>query len=424
MKTVGLITEYNPFHNGHKYHIEEAKRVTGADFVVVVMSGNFVQRGCPAMIDKYARTKMALLCGADLVFELPVCYATASAEYFALGAVALLDRLGFVDCLCFGSESGEINELSSIADLLVHHSNELDRLIQKNLKAGATYPAARLKAIIDWINNTSLPISNKIDYEAVLNEPNNILGIEYLKALLMLSSKIKPYTIKRKASDYHDLSLPTDNNLPSASAIRDNLKTYQISQADYKLDDILQHVPSCVHDLLASSYKKTYPIQEDDLSLLLSYRLLYETKKTLEEIYDCTPDLADRLLNQRLKAMPFEALVQALKSKNYTHTRICRVLLHILLQIKKEDILSYQKDGYILYARLLGIKKDSSFLLKEGNDNLTIINKLPATVKQLSEAGKKMLETDLRAAHLYNQLVYYKYGSRLVDEFRKGIIIL
>ena len=211
MKIVGLITEYNPFHNGHLYHIQQAKRTTGADAVIVVMSGDYVQRGVPAVMPKRLRAESALECGASAVFELPVCYSTGSAELFAESAVALLDQLQIVDSLCFGSECGDLDALSEIADLLCQEPKDYRSLLKKHLRNGLSFPCARRKALKEY-----LPEKN---FAALLDEPNNILGIEYLKAIRKLKSTIKPYTILRKGARYHDQELSTEN-LSSASAIR------------------------------------------------------------------------------------------------------------------------------------------------------------------------------------------------------------
>ena len=170
MKIVGLITEYNPFHNGHLYHIKEAKRITKADAAIVVMSGDYVQRGVPAIMPKRLRAEMALKCGASAVFELPVCYATGSAEYFALGAVSLLESLGAVDCICFGSECNDLDALSNVADILGREPRDYRTLLKNNLKKGSSFPAARQSAVLEYTENPA--------YASLLNDPNNILGIE------------------------------------------------------------------------------------------------------------------------------------------------------------------------------------------------------------------------------------------------------
>ena len=212
MKTIGIIAEYNPFHNGHKYQIDYIKENLGADNIIIVMSGDFVQRGTPAWTDKYLRTQMVLECGADVVFELPVSLSTSSAEAFAMGAVSLLDGLGVVDGLCFGSECGDISLLKNVADYLVNPPASYDTDIERLVKAGNSYPAARQKILEKQFKDMFT------DYPDFFSSPNNILAIEYLKALTILDSDVKPYTIKRLGGNYHDEEL-SDSSLSSAHPV-------------------------------------------------------------------------------------------------------------------------------------------------------------------------------------------------------------
>ena len=210
MKIVGLITEYNPFHNGHLYHIKESLRVTGADAAVVVMSGDYVQRGTPAIMPKRIRAEMALMCGAGAVFELPVCYATGSAELFALGSVSLLESLGIVDSICFGSECNDLPILEQLAELLLEEPEAYQILLKDYLKQGMSFPRARQEAILSYTEDPR--------FAEILRNPNNILGIEYLKAIKKLGSRMEPYTIARRGAQYHDEEL--DSDYSSATAIR------------------------------------------------------------------------------------------------------------------------------------------------------------------------------------------------------------
>ena len=237
MKIVGLIAEYNPFHNGHRYHIEQAKKITGADHAVVVMSGDYVQRGIPACMPKRLRAEMALKCGASAVFELPVCYATGSAELFAEGAVSLLDRLGIVDTLVFGSECNDLESLSQIADLLVEEPELYRTVLRFHLKNGASYPMARQEAVSACLRGNHCSF--------LLNDPNNILGIEYLKALKRQKSRIIPYTIARRGAHYHDPDL--HDSYSSASAIR-SLLAY--SGSAVHIDHADQPEYSGIHHIL------------------------------------------------------------------------------------------------------------------------------------------------------------------------------
>lgn len=413
MKVVGLITEYNPFHNGHEYHIKEAKRITGADFVVVVMSGDFVQRGTPAFMDKYMRTRMALECGADVVFELPVCYATASAEYFAHGAVSLLDRLGIVDSICFGSESGDIEGLTRIANVLIREPEEYKICLNSLVKQGKTFPEARMETI-SKIMDTSV--------DSLLSSPNNTLGIEYIKALLHLNSNITPVTITRKVAGYHseNLTKAEGTAISSATAIRKNLNDFD------SLHNLKNHVPNAVYSILKEEYNKTYPVTEEDCSLLLNYRLLMLDPLSLAEFLDVNSDLANRIAKYAGTDYSFSTLAQQLKSRQWTLTRINRGLIHILLDILQSDMQKYKMAGFAQYARVLGFQKESSHLLRQitKNEKIPVITKLGSAANKLSPLGKQMLEKDIFAAALYNQIVYHKYHNKLPNEYTAGVIML
>ena len=210
MKTVGIIAEYNPFHTGHKYQLDQIRQKLHADYIVIAMSGDFVQRGTPALFSKHVRTRMALSCGADLVVELPVSVSTASAEGFAKGAVHLLSGLGVTDVLCFGSESTDTQLLMELARILLREPEPYRQLLTKNLKDGLSFPAARSNALTLYTHNPQLA--------TLLSKPNTILGIEYCKAILSLKSSIHPYALQREGSGYHDTDL--SDTFPSASGIR------------------------------------------------------------------------------------------------------------------------------------------------------------------------------------------------------------
>ena len=274
MKIVGLITEYNPFHAGHLYHMQQARELTGADYCVVLMSGSFVQRGEPAIFDKYLRTKTALLAGADLVLEIPAAFSTASAHEFAAYGVALLSAIG-VDAVVFGSECGQIEFLKQAASALNHESAEFQERLRKGLKAGLTYPQARAKAL-----------EMEDTWASVLTSPNNILGIEYLRAAEDLHSPMEFYTISRKGSGYHEDTL-ADANFPSASAIRGIIRN-SLSKDKDLLDILASHLPAVTHP----AYTGAVPVFVDDFSELLNAAVL-QMQATFS-IADLSPELAGR----------------------------------------------------------------------------------------------------------------------------------
>jgi predicted nucleotidyltransferase len=447
MKAAGIITEYNPFHNGHKYHIREARRITGADYIIAVMSGNFVQRGAPALIDKYSRAMMALQNGADIVIELPACYATGSAEYFALGAVSLLDRLGVVDYLCFGSESGDIGLINEAARLLHIASEYIDEQLPHLMRKGLTYPAARARALEGYLSSEHTPDRLNTYGDAdntrkllsnIISEPNNILGVEYVRALNEISSSIEPVTIQRVCSHYHDRRLAGSSEGSSVSAEMPGRENEAYSSATsirsiiesardiFGIAPVINSVPEDVYALLTENYNKTYPVTLEDFSAVIRYKLLHEDKDGLSSYLDINPDLAERILNLTNLNMSMSDLIKKLKSRNLTQTRINRALIHLLLSIREDDVREYRKQGFVYYARILGIKKSSTPLLRKiiNLNQIPVITKMSKAAGNLDPVGKRMLKGDILAAHIYNQAVYEKFGVSIPNEYRHGICMI
>ena len=411
MKTVGLITEYNPFHNGHAYHIEKAKMLTGADRVIVVMSGDFVQRGAPAVMPKHLRTESALLSGASLILELPVCFATGSAEYFAQGSISLLNRLGCIDSICFGSECGDLHLLKEIAQILADEPIEYQTALRQALKEGASFPAARQKALNIY--------SDK--YSEILALPNNILGIEYLKALAKLHSKMEPFTIKRIGAGYHDMDI--DGQFSSATAIRSDI--YQLADVNSSSESIpLTHiqtqVPSSCHELMKKNYQTRYPVKSDDFSLLLKAKLLSETADSLSHYLDMSPELANRILRLRNDYLSFEQFCDLLKTKELTRSRISRSFIHVLLGITNDWLTAMKAPAP--YARILGFRKDHADLLGILKQTSVIPLITSPARAVLADTARQMLELDIYASDLYESVITDLYGTPFHNELTKQII--
>ena len=408
MKILGIIAEYNPFHNGHAFHIREALKTSNCDTAVVVMSGDFVQRGEPAIFPKHLRAKMALLEGASVILELPVCFATGSAEYFAHGAVNLLHSLGCIDALCFGSESGNLNELKTIAKILHEEPESYKEQLQSYLRQGMSYPMARQQAFAAYTQNENL--------SKVLTEPNNILGIEYLKALYALHSDITPFTIKRKGAGYHETDL--HEQYSSASAIR---KCF----AQNIINNISAQVPSSAYTLIQDYCTEKGPFTCDDFSLLLKYRLLSETQESLCTYADISEDLAHRIINLRNQFLGWSQFCELLKTKELTFSRISRALMHIVLDIKQTDLSSCKTNGYCHYARVLGFRRSDSPVLKEFKEHsrIPVITKI-GNCDSLSETGELMLKKDCYAANLYETVVTDKFRTPFVEEHSQSLCIL
>lgn len=430
MNTVGIIAEYNPFHNGHRYQIEEIKKKTGAQNIVVVMSGDFVQRGTPAWTDKYLRTQMALANGVSFVFQLPVCFSTASAETFAFAGVSLLTSLGFVDGICFGCECSNLTLLQKIAGFLAHPTKEFEAEIAFLVEKGISYPAAREKALRNIF-------ANECQKEpSLLSSPNNILALEYLKAILLLESPLIPFAIQRNDQGYHHNILT--GTFSSATAIRKE----SLENSSF-LDKIAEAVPKEVHTLLEKEPNR-FPITENDFSNLLYYRLSNLTDNDIH-IQDMTNEIWRRIQNQINSFTNYQNFTAQIKTKQYTYSRISRVLLHCLLNIyDTSDFIPKTKSNclampFVPYARLLGFSTKKSFLLRgetkipiitKPADGLTSIRSFYAEQassisipEQEIEDACKMYQQDIFASNLYYQVQCSVLGCQRPDEYRSKPVI-
>ena len=425
MKIVGLITEYNPFHNGHLYHMQKAKEITGADSVIAVMSGNYVQRGAPAIMPKHLRAEVALEAGIPLVLELPVCYASGSAEYFADGAISLFEKLGCIDSICFGSECGDYYLLEKVAHVTADEPEAYKQTLQDALKQGLSFPLARQAALKAYFQDPSL--------DDILEQPNNILGIEYIKALYLRKSPIGAYTIRRKISGYHDKELSPGYS--SASAIRRLLafagnSVHLASEEMYDepgLSEVLPRLegqvpPSCIRSL-EETHRVRYPVYANDFSLLFRYRLLTETRESLAGYLDMTEELANRMINHANDFITFDQFCDLLKTRDMTYSRISRCLLHILLNIRTEDMTLYKEEGGCQYARVLGFSKDGAKLLTciKRTSSVPLLTKLTQT-EGLSKTGLRMLRQDIFAADLYESVITDKFKMPFISEYQQQIV--
>ena len=412
MKAVGLVTEYNPFHNGHLYHLNKAMELTGADISVAVMSGDFVQRGEPAVLDKYTRASMALNSGVNLVIELPVNYAVSSAESFAAGALKVLDYIK-ADSIAFGSESGDIEGLSKLAHILCDNEDTLYKEISKYTANGISYAAARQKVVEKLTDK---------DTAAMLTSSNNILAVEYLKAIIKNNYAIKPYTVQRQGDAYNDTNIRSD--YASATALRGNLKA----------DNISKYIPVKAGLILSSNANYIYP---DDITEVLFTRLLdilfasnYDKNVFIENVMqypDVSKEIAGRLYKSAMdmitRTVPqgaeskdngvfsFGSLCEHIKTKEVPLSRIKRALVRITLGLDKKHMEKYTNEPYI---RVLGFDK-------KGQEYLSYIRKnveVPLITKTADY--KEMLLDDIHAANIYNMIVAGKYGVKELGDFVRG----
>ena len=378
MNVVGIIAEYNPFHKGHAYQIQKAKKQCGAEFAVVVMNGDFVQRGEPAIFDKYTRTKEALWGGADLIFELPVRFGLSSAGDFAMGGILALNALPFVTHLCFGTETGDLTPLLQAASFLCDEPDSYRTRVKHFVKRGILYPKARSLALAA---ESGLPTET-------WDSPNNILGLEYCVALQKLHSKIKPFTIRREGQGYHDNDTPALSDFPSATFLRK-----QIRKAGEKEN-----------------------LSLSDFSSLIGYSLL--TAKDLCRIKDITPDLSDRIRNELPKYREINEFVKTIKNPSLTTGRIKRSFFQCLFDIEKEE-------PVMPYLRVLGMKKEASSLLSQKeNASCQILTKLAFDVPKMDDTAKKLFAKDLLASDLYRQVFCHKYNQTLPNEYQHSPIVL
>ncbi|MGL5435576.1 MAG: nucleotidyltransferase [Lachnospiraceae bacterium] len=419
MKITGIIAEYNPFHNGHLYQFEQTRCRSGSDYLIVVMSGNFVQRGEPAIYDKYTRTRAALNAGADLVLELPAPFAVSSAEDFAAGAVALLDQLGVVDELSFGSECGDTTALDELATILIQEPAGYQEQLRQALKSGLTYPQSRNLALRSWLEAQPQPALLPELADQLLASPNNILGIEYIKAIKKRNSAIHPMTITRMGQGYHDTYL--DRGFASASGIRNAIR----NTGETAFPAALFHqVPSSVY----SCYQNAAALFADDLSLLLNQTLLRLNQEQIpfSAFADLSEESAARLKKHLLEFAPFSKRIEQLKTRQFTYTRISRALLHLVLEIRTSDLVHYRELDYSPYARILGFRREAQPLLAmiKQHSAVPMITKTAAARDLLSAAAWEMFQKDLYCSHVYQTIQHQKSGETPRNEYTQSVIVV
>ena len=385
MKVLGIIAEYNPFHNGHLYHLDESKKISEADVTVVVMSGNFMQRGDVSMLSKWERAKIAVDCGVDLVLELPFVYACNSAEYFAKGAVQILDKLSCVELVSFGSEVGDIDKLKEIAKLISCETFEFKQNIKTSLDEGNSFPKARAEAIKKTVSENAAEI---------ISHPNNILAVEYIKELVSQNSEIVPKTVLRKGQADNSTKLAED--FASATGIRKSLEKYN------DVEKIKQYVPAqCFKNL--QNFDINIMKKSEKMFLLLRAKILSENEQALEELFSAGEGLGNKLKKAIREADSLENLIDAVKSKRYTRTRIQRLLTHTLLEFKRADF-QYILCNNLNYTRVLAFNNKGAKLLKKIKDNEPEINVITNLNKQIiaDEKIMKLLRYDILAGDMYN----------------------
>lgn len=405
MNVLGLITEYNPFHNGHLYHLQKSKELTGASHTIAVMSGNFLQRGEAALMDKWARAQGAILNGVDLVIEIPLAYACRSAQGFAFGSIVLLESCNIVNDFCFGSEAGDIEVLKLIAQIVLEEPAIYREYLKTDLQRGVIYPIARENALKYYFSKIN---KNNLDkFEKVLSSPNNILGIEYLRALQLIGSKMNPATITRKNAGYND-PIEKDTSIASATGIRSKIKEDLVTSIP--LNIILDNLKSYLPDKTLEIMKKQaeigqFPVLTEQLSLPLLWILRSSNIEEIEKIHDINEGLENRILEGANYSNNYNDLLTFLKTKRYTLTRIKRILLYILLKYSKEMVREFDDNGGPQYIRVLGFNEKGQEILHEIRKKATLpIITLGREANNLPSIGKKMFQLDVQGTNLYSLL--------------------
>lgn len=383
MNITGIITEYNPFHNGHKFHLEESKKQTKSDGTICIMSGNFVQRGGPAIIDKWKRTEMALSNGVDLIIELPTFYAVSSAEFFAKGAVSILNSLNIVNNLFFGSEIGDAKALSEIAKVLVSEDERFQNILKENLSLGLTFAKAREKSLIEYLNSSE--INN------IITSSNNILGIEYIKAILKLNSSINPVALKREGSNYNDKSL--SQTFSSATSIREVLKNTS------NIEDLKNIIPLESYEVFSKLQEQDYRFTfEEEMFKYIKYKIQTNCVN-FNNLYEVTEGLDNKIIKEISSSNSLHEFILKIKSKRYTYSKISRILTHIYLCLDNDDFKDIANENN-LYVRVLGFNKTGREILSliKANSSIPLITKVPRFT------NNPLLKFDLQATACYSLL--------------------
>ncbi|GAU78764.1 nucleotidyltransferase [Fusibacter sp. 3D3] len=379
MKIIAIIAEYNPFHNGHLYQLQKSVQETDADGIIAIMSGNFVQRGHPAFWDKWTRTELALAAGVNLIIELPVFFATASAEQFAYGAIKLLNDTNSVSHLCFGSENMDKYAFDQIASLLANEPESFKLALNNALSQGLSFPNAREIALKKSLNIDHMP-----------NTSNSILALEYFKALKILDSPILPHLIKRVGSGYNDEELSTD--FSSATAIRNAYFKAHKNRETFSFDGLL---PKPCSDFISQA--KPTPLSIEDFQDILLYKLRSASTTELSKFREVTEGLEYKLKTLSLKARTYDELIYGLKSKRYTTTKLSRMLNNILLNITKD----FSGAAHLNYLRVLGFDQTGQKILKliKSNSDLNLITNLNHISNTLKD--NPLLTMDCLATDIY-----------------------
>ncbi len=407
MKHIGIIAEYNPFHNGHAYQFSQIKKVFPDKKLIICLSGDYVQRGEPCIFPKPLRCKCALAGGADLVIELPFPYSSASSEHFATAGIMTLYKTGIIDTICFSAECDDLDKLSFLAELFLNEPDEYRNELKKNLALGLSFPKARYNSI-----KSCCPDNN---YETILESPNNILAIEYIKAIRKYNLPLDIHVIKRSHDNHNELS--NKEHICSSSALRNTIDPLNPNYNSWS-----NNIPADVLDIITES-PVSKPIFSDDYYPYLQYKIISEIND-LNNYFEMTEELSNTINNLSVIPTSLHELIDLLSSKHNTNARIRRALFNIILSRTKDMIREYPPD-IVYYIRLLGVRETSTHLIKEMNElcDIPIINKTSLAKKILNKKAFTLFNKEINENMLYRQTFYNKYGIILPTDYQQSVII-
>lgn len=407
MKIAGLVVEYNPFHNGHLHHLKRSMELTNATHSIAVMSGNFLQRGEPALFDKFKRAEIAVSNGVDLVVELPTLFACQSAEFFAHGAVSLLNSLNCIDSICFGSEEGNIDLLLEISKILIDEPDEFKSILKEKLDEGILFATARSTALYEYISRNNILNLKEEKLHDILSSSNNILGIEYIKSLLKHKSSIAPYTITRIQSSYNSNTI--SSNICSATAIRESLRKGN------SLSEISSVIPLETLNLISKHIDNGFNPMFDEFYFDVIRELVARDFDKLSDYFDISEGIENKIYKSIFLTSNLSELQQSIKSKRYTLTKVKRMLNNILLGITKEDMNLVKDINKLPYIRVLAFNDKGREILKKIklNSDIIIINKFSNINFNNDPIFETLIKYDIKSTNIYN-LLYYKSNSKLL----------
>ena len=396
MKICAVICEFNPFHNGHAYLLERARELSGCDAVMCIMSGNFTQRGEPAIADKMTRANMAIQCGADVVVQMPTYFESTNAEVYAMAGIKIVSSFKNVTHICFGSESGDITTIKELATLLAKEPPFFRKEIKKNLEDGYSLGISKLRAIQEVINNGKAIFSHPEQAKKLLNLPNNILAVEYVRTLINLNSKIIPLTVKILNHGNEDV----DYVISNASSIR---KSIYESKRIYSIHRFL---PTLAYDTLAESLSKFSVPNKKTYGTLALFKLSTTNINALQECYDMVEGIENRLIQLARENNDFDTFIDLASSKRFSVNRLQRIIINAMLDIRTTFVQKIYEIDHLPYVKVLAIKDESKILSAVSEcKSIVIMRKQDVIVAKKDEFARVLMYTEDRATALYSLLL-------------------